>query len=110
VENRDVYHPADNSDLLEVSVVFYPVTNRRYLGVNCRVLRTATSYSPRVHTIQVHKYQSTTFITLKYNGRAVKYITTIAFIKSQGTEVRSTVSGITAVKEIARQPNYFCFC
>jgi hypothetical protein len=111
METRNIFYPADNSrDVLESSVVFYPVAHSRYLGVDCRELRTDTSNSPRVHTVQTLCTHSTTFITLKYIGRAVKYITTIAFNKSQGTEVQSTVSGITATIEIGRKPNYICFC
>jgi hypothetical protein len=53
VESRDAFYSVDNSrNILENSGVFYPVAHSRNLGEHIRVLRIATSPSPRVYTNQ----------------------------------------------------------
>jgi len=102
LETGDGLYPVDNNrDLLEISVGYYPVAHSRHLGVNSRVLRSATSHWPRVHTNHTHTttMQWTTPITLKRKVHKVKYITNFPSDTSKGFEFGSRLRGLTAAKE-----------
>jgi len=63
---RDGFYSADNSrDLVGTSVSYYPVAHSRNFGVHFRVLRKATSHSPRVHTDQSVTGNQRTTVILK---------------------------------------------
>jgi len=100
LETRNGLYPVDKSgDSLETSVGYYPVAQSRHTDVNSRVLRKATSQSPRINpNLFVTGNQRTTVITLEWKVRTEKYVNTFALFTSQGIEDQNRFRGSTAAK------------
>jgi hypothetical protein len=112
LETRNSLYPVDKSgDSLEASVGYYPVAQCRHIDVNSRVLRKATSQSPRINSnLSLTGNQRTTVITLKWKVGAVKYVTTVALFTLQGIEDQNRFRGLTAAEKqiITKTKQHLC--